>query len=96
MIEILASELMCDPAWDYYREHMDELEERIPGIGDRLMVIRRLRMEISEVCWGQAYKGIEDMEHHLISGEVTDDADEVDIGDRGGPDERPLQAVRRR
>ena len=63
---------MSDPAWDYYRAHMVELEERIPGIGDRLMVIRRLRMEISEVCWGQAYKGTEDMVYHLESGEAEE------------------------
>ena len=31
-IEFLASELMQDPAFEYYREHRDEMEAEMPGI----------------------------------------------------------------
>ena len=61
-IEFLASELMQDPAFEYYREHRDEMEAEMPGIGERLRVIVRMRMEISEACWARALKGVVDME----------------------------------
>lgn len=62
-IEFLASELMQDPAFEYYREHRDEMEAEMPGIGERLRVIVRMRMEISEECWARAIKGVVDMEY---------------------------------
>lgn len=61
-IEILASELMQDPAFEYYREHRDEMETELPGIGEKLRVISRMRMEVSEACWARALKGVVDME----------------------------------
>lgn len=62
-IEMLASELTHDPAFEYYKLHRAEMEGEIPGIGEKLRLIAHLRMEIGEACWARALNGVIDMEY---------------------------------